>query len=391
MFGNKVIEETEELVIDINKPIKPYQATEEVLTINVSKRNISENKKAELREMYKYVVVNDFDDEYHLSEQERELYDKNHRLKKLVSKQKQKYSNIVDFIKAYRNCLTVLEEISNTNGIYSKEQFMKMVLKNKLYVSGLVFPKFIRKKSMPQMNWDFVAEFLVNPDREDYDILLKSSDDGNDDEEYMKNILSEEDKDLIDTIVEIDRNITPDIFVDEIKKKELKNILRNNPSMALAIKEIKRSQINSKNLSAFAYSLSYGDLEYLESLDNKRGIHYGEMPKFKGSMMNKDDVDRYIRELTDWENEHTTTTYRGRTKTLDEVKLLQIKDDFEKAGWNVRKFYPDVKKKENAKFKKAKKKLAKKQDDIKKKLIGDSIKKEKEIKSKKKKNKKKGK
>ena len=87
-----------------------------------------------LKNGYDCVVVNSFwNDDYDLSEEERE--EKN-SLYKVFAKTRTKRicRRLEDFVDQYRNSLVCLEKVAEDNGLYSKEKFMKLVLKKITYL-----------------------------------------------------------------------------------------------------------------------------------------------------------------------------------------------------------------------------------------------------------------
>ena len=127
---------------------------------------IPPEEKERLLEMYTHVVVQDFEDEYHMSHEEREKmkehYEKFFRLKKGFTK---KIRKLDKYVEACRLCMDIIRDTAESNGIYDPDEFVNMVLRGQASINGLNFPKF-QGKGKKLINWEYVAEFIYDKDKD---------------------------------------------------------------------------------------------------------------------------------------------------------------------------------------------------------------------------------
>lgn len=398
--GSKKKESFETLGMDVKKSKKQKSQIDDfevqTLTLNAKRTQKSEERKAMLRESYKEVVVNDFGDEYHLSEEEKKERNMYYEAFAQLRRCKRKYRKISDYVKVFRLCLDTLDVVANNNNLYTPEKFKMMVAKGDIQVYGLNFPKYIGKDKR-DINWEYISKcisdrsvdlssldrknnnpFDIDFDDEDEVTAMRKRMFGKD---YYKIFGDEAEEDfdeedtafLVENIFaddsleeESDDTETNNLVVKELSGKKMKQVISAFPDVQKFVREAKRRRNDQERLSSFVFDVSADDFEYIERLDNKRGFNSSSTPPvFKGDIMNDSDYKKYLYELDQWERSHTMVNHRGRQRTLDEVREIELKEMLERDGWNIRNMYRNKEKekkieKQNKRDKKNEKKLKQK-------------------------------
>lgn len=335
-----------------------------------------------IKSEYDCVVVHEFGDEYHLSDEERQAKNRYYNTFKVLKKAKRTYRKIDEYVKVMRDALTCLDAVAQNNGLYSPEEFKKLYFRDKIYINGLKLPKY-KGRDRKDLSWEYIAEFILS---------------GNDPKELLKNkndtILTEEEiedqKYLLFTPEEYQKimeSISDESKADELKyfdtdedsqdgtnvvvalsDKESKKIIKGHPEILNAIKEIKRSRKSTDNLRSYAYELTADDIEMIEDYDRRHGyvVSSSEIPKFKGNLMNDKDYKLYMQSLDQYEDDNIKENYHGRLKTIGEIKELELKAVLEESGWNIRALYNNREKEK--KLAKANKEDAKRMKKLKRQL-----------------------
>ena len=86
------------------------------------KRLLTEKEKEELRKEYDIVVVNDYGDEYHMSDEDRKRKFKYYEAFSKIRKCKRKFHKLDDFVRVYRLCMDCLEVVAEGNGVYDRKR-----------------------------------------------------------------------------------------------------------------------------------------------------------------------------------------------------------------------------------------------------------------------------
>lgn len=349
------------------------------------KRELTPEAYRELEKVYETVVVNDYGDEYHMSEEERKRKFTFYEAFAKVRKCKRKFHKLDEYVKAYRLCIDCLQVVANNNGIYSPDEFVKKVLRNQIDVYGLSFPKYIGK-DRKDINWDYVSKFIADKsldvtelsnkhhipvsemdDKDAIDIVFSKK--------HINKILSNPSYNQVFEMRPYDEEYESENFNGVIftaDKKDTKKIVERDPVILKSVKEMVREQKRraqqNQRLNSYAYELSSDDFDYISSIDQKRGYQSeSNIPEFKGDIMNRRDYKRYMKSLDDYENTQIRINYRGKMKTQEEINEIELKDALEAAGWNVRKLYNQ--KEKDKKQKKAYKRDKKRVDELKKRLM----------------------
>lgn len=321
---------------------------------------IPEKQLEEMRKTYEVSCVNDFSDEYHMSEKEREETFQSYSNFKYMLKCKIKHRKLDNFVRAYRIAMDCLEGVAEMNGVYPKNVFIKKVLSGKIKVYGLKIPKYIGKDKK-EINWAYVSDYIMDRTLDPSDLVKEKEVTAFDpvdmtsfDEDFETlfgfSVDNLEDKIQRDTKTdEIKRSI---LDVDEtldseqnavvpLSNKENKFILKDNPAMIHHIRDFKKLMRQQKNLARmYAFEITEDEFEEIENMDRNRGYLNGNiLPTFKGNLMNDSDFKRYMYELDQYEREHIKVEYGGKLISLEEAEDIELKNMLEENGYNVRKFY----------------------------------------------------
>lgn len=347
---------------------------------------ITPERRKQLMELYENVVVHNFGDDYHLSEEERIAKNSLYAAFKKIRVAKRKYSDIVGYVNQMRNCLECLDKVAEANKlIYPKKDFIRDVLSGKIEVYGLIFPKY-KGKDRKEINWDYVSKLILDPSRdpkeelapeEPEEIVVFSEAEA---DSKLKEVFSDEQikeifGDYPDEIREKmsypfdrDEDKIYDGLVLEADYKSAKKLVKQAPEMIRAIKDIKQKRRGNQLLQDYVHQMQEDDFEAIERLDRERGLVFeNDPPEFKGDILNKDDYNRYLYRLQTWEEENVREEYEGSLKTLEEINEEEIKKGLEAHGWNIRNIYGN--KEKEKKLKKAQKEIDRKTKRLKARLL----------------------
>jgi hypothetical protein len=306
---------------------------------------ISPEEEAKLLEQFSTVVTQDFEDEYHMSSKERadmkQRYEKFFKLKNFTKK----IRRLDKFVEAYRICMDIVNDIAETNGIYSPEEFKKKVMSGAITITGLQFPKFQGKKKK-RINWDYVAEFVADPTRdireltEQDEIAQEAEVTANSTEselDYYLRPLAEEEQAALDfRLAKEDDGV---MIGAEIDKKHQKNLLKKVPSMVKIINDAGKSAQSARG-RAHVWDMDSSEMQALKSYDDAiRGKSELAMPKFSGKIHKTSDVDAYVYALDEYLKNNTYVEYNGRLVTEADKEEMEYLAALENAGWNLRNLY----------------------------------------------------
>lgn len=335
------------------------------------------------KQQFDCVVVNDFGDDYHLSEEERKANNEFYSIFKALNKCKHRYSNVVDYINASRKALKCLEAVAERNGRFKKQKFMKMVLNKKIKVGGLFFP-ILKGRANKTISREYLTEYILSgepaedffsePETNFIDHLTTQEQDKyllDDKMRYeISNITDEDSKYSYLTYEKGNESEDVNIILP-LSDKDFKKLSKEFPDLYDAIKEDYRSKKYINDLSGLVHESSYSDYSELEEV-GEYGQGYGnikflsKMPEFKGDMSNSKDYNKYLLKLEEWENTQIEYDYNGKFLTKEQIQSLEMKIEFDKNGINIRNLYSY--KDEEKKLKKLKKKQLQKEKKIRKKL-----------------------
>lgn len=346
---------------------------------------IPQRRIEEMKKEFDCVVVHEYGDEYHLTEEERRAKNRFYEAFKIFRKCKHNYRKLDEYVSAMREALKCLEFVANENGVYDPEEFKKLFLKGKIFVNGLKFPKF-KGREKKDISWDYLTEFILS-DADPIEILPKK---------HEEELITEEDFRIHETLLfdkdELEKILTPlpeedqkeqlkffDVDEDKqdgknknvvvfLDRKGTKKIMKSQPELLYTLKEAKRQNRSIDNLDRLAYDLTSDDIEEISANDQR--YHYSsksDMPEFKGDIMNDKDFYKYFDSLEEFEDTQIKENYAGKLKTKEQIRELELKKQLESDGWNMRNLYDNQEK--EARLKKAAKRDKKRERELKKKLI----------------------
>ena len=329
-------------------------------SIDEAKKNlyISPERRAKMEATYGVVVVHDFGDEYHLTDEEREAQNNYYKLFAKLNKCKRKYRKINEFVDCARISLQCLQAVAENNTVYDVDKFMALAMKEKILVNGWFYPKY-NGRDRKQLSWDYIAEFILS-DKPSTDLLKRKASDTEflTDEELdreaeilfdkgeLEDIFKEPDPDKIFReevhVIDLDEEELRDdssiaIYAD---RSETKEFVKAAPELLILAKELRREMKSSEQVNRFVSDIRMEDIETIEEYDNKRQIvSDSDIPKFNGDITNDKDYHKYLRALKVYEETQIKENYNGKMRTREEIKELQLKDALDSAGWNIRSLY----------------------------------------------------
>lgn len=303
---------------------------------------------------YDVVCLNDFQDMYHMSEEERKRSFQFYEVFREMRMIKIKHRTLNSYVEAYRIMLKVLNAVAEVNGVYEKDEFIKKVLKGKIKVSGLKKPKYVGR-GKKDINWELVSEYILDLDKDPKD-LMKYKNEAyfdcitEDDIKELEEDLGTTIEDYMDSHEDVSDKYLEEIDVEEtdvagmnvvipLSKKEQRNLLKNNRGILIGIKDAAKMRNSnvSRIYSSYAYELTRDAFDEIKERDESTGRI--KLPEFKGSAMNKSDVDRYMYVLDEYDRAHTKIEYNGRYYTPDDIDEMELKRILENNGFDIRKFY----------------------------------------------------
>lgn len=369
--------------VDTDTPLSKNESSGINFQYVRKKKVLTEKRRKELEKLYQTVVVHDYGDEYHLSEEERQkkskYYDAFNRLRKC----KRKFRKLDEYVKVYRLAMNCLRLVANDNGIYDPEKFMRMAIKGQIEVFGLTFPKYIGKDKK-DINWEYVSEFILDESKDPSELVMTKYDMDDDyDDESLESIFEPEVADRImnsiessddeDKVCKPIYDEVPDGYAVLSDKKETKQLLKSNPEILNRIKEDikhtnKKLKLNNRLNNMYLYNMDESDFEIIEEMDRKRGFNTsGELPVFKGDIMNRSDYKKYLYELEEYEKNNIQINYDGKMRTQAEIDEIELKMALERDGWNIRNLYRQ--KDKEKKLKKARKRDKQREKELTAKLL----------------------
>lgn len=366
--GNVVVEKSQ--TVDV---------VSDTISFNAKKKAMSKAKYAELEKIYSRVAIHDYCDEYHLPDDIRKQQSIYYEAFQKVLKAKRKYKKLDEFVIAYRNAFDCLKFVAERNQVYAPEEFMKLVLKRKIHVNGLIFPEY-NGKHRKDINWDYITQFILDPEL-DVSSLKKSKfrdfDDVEDIDDNQLYTASELDYLLDSTDIypvysaaDAEEYQSSVIITD---RSELKTLVSDIPGLVKSISrqvtEERKIETAIRNASRYGYDpQDIDDIEAISDLDRRRKyLSESDIPEFEGDVTNAADVNRYLSQLEEYEETEIKYNYHGKMLTVREIEKLKLDNALEEAGWNLKSLYNctnTLKKKE-----KARRKDRKNQEKLKKRII----------------------
>lgn len=321
---------------------------------------ISPEEMEKLRERYSHMIVQDFEDEYHMSvedrEKVRERYAKFFQLKKYTKK----IRKLDKFVEACRICLDIINDTAENNQIIDPEKFKKMALKGNIDIYGLKFPKF-QGKNKKSINWDYVATYVMDKDKDVNELMKDKMEESAEMEEVRFDDIYTEEKirDMMKPYSDEElREVDLDQFEDSgssfkvassSSKKDRKRLVKLAPGFVHIVKDLQKEQRN-RSRNAMIWQLDEDDMREIEEYDAKYNRKkYGDVPEFKGEATNSDDVEAFLYQMEQWERENTMVEFNGRRITVEEMEDIEYKKMLEANGWNLRNIYGNKEKEKQRK------------------------------------------
>lgn len=308
----------------------------------------------QIKNEFDCTVVHDFGDDFHMTEEEKEKVNQFYSIFKELAVTKSTYRKIDEYVKVMRIALKCLDAVAQDNKVYDPDEFKKMVLKGKIKVYGLRFPRY-KGKDKKHLSWDYITEFILS-EQDPKELLRKNE------TEYLSVEEIEDVKDNLFTEDELERILyidTGENQINEISEKKMKKAITASPEMLRSLKEIRRKDNSGFILqNTYAFDITSEDFEHIQRYDESHNFYSnGKIPKFKGDFNNEDDVNRYLYELKQYELNNIKENYNGSMMSLDEIRELELKKLLEQSGWNIRKLWDnkDTEKKLKQQMKKDKK------------------------------------
>lgn len=355
-FEDEVVEKkelTEEAIQQREKEIEESQNQFEREEIKLSQRKLES-----LREIYSEVVVHDYGDGYHKTEEELDQENVFYGLYRKIQGKKKGYGRIPEFIDATRNCLAFLNAVAENQHVYSKEKFLYLWAKGKIRINGMYLPVY-KGKDRKRISGKSLAEFILS-DADPQEFLQELEAPIIDSEEMLDEqrttMFTQSDYDQIFSHTEEEMDeITGERIIDESKAKTYsdlpiatdlghkgtKQLLKANPGLSSLLREAaKRNRMVEGYSDQMIYNLEEDDMETIAAYDRAYGVKSSsDIPEFKGSLMSKSDYEDYLAELEEWEMKNVKVKQNGKWRTKEEANELSVKDILERNGWNIMKLW----------------------------------------------------
>ena len=359
--------------------------TVDIDTVRAKLPRLKKEREEMMKDEFRTVVVHEFGDEYHLSEEERKKKYKYYEAFKTFSKYKHKFRKFPEYIKAMREALKCLDLVAKDNFVYSPDEFKKLFFRGKIWISGLVLPEF-KGAGRRSVDTEYLTEYILSDApaedflrEEEHEVYTKEEL-----EDAYEVLFSEEDKRIIEREINSDEDEETEIYAPvslyedgenipsnmclPITKKEIKKSIKVLPDLGNLYKKIeKKKKSGSLGMSGFISDMLSADIEEFELYGNNQTIQLSPMPLFKGDMMNDTDYYKYLAKLEDWESTQIKTTYNGKLKTKEEIDAIELRKALENHNWDIRNLFGN--KERMKKLEKIRKEQLQKEKLLKKKLI----------------------
>lgn len=366
------------------EPVSKKVQDVDIETVRAKLPRLKAEREEMIKEEFRTVVVHEFGDEYHLSEEERKKKYKYYEAFKTFSKYKHKFRKFPDYIKAMREALKCLDLVAKDNFVYSPDEFKKLFFRGKIWISGLTLPEF-KGAGRRSVDTEYLTEYILSDaPAEDF---LKEEDHEVYTREELENaydvLFSDEDKRIIEKAINSDEDDeevyapvslyeddedVPDNMVLPVSKKEIKKSIKVLPDLGNLYKSIdKKKKKGSLGMAGFISDMLSADMDELELYDNNQTLVLSRMPEFKGDMMNDKDYYKYLAKLEDWESTQVKTQYNGKLKTKEEIDAIELRKALENHNWDIRNLFGN--KERMKKLEKIRKEQLQKEKLLKKKLV----------------------
>lgn len=385
---NIMVDDNDDTLYQIDEDTGEQVKKEPSINIDIVRAKLPKLKKEReemIKQEFSQVVVHEFGDEYHLSEEERKKKFKYYEAFKSFSKYKHKFRKFPDYIKAMREALKCLDLVAQDNFVYSPDKFKKLFFKGKIWIKGLVLPEF-KGAGRRSVDTEYLLDYILSDapaedflKKDDHEVYTKEElDDAfeelftKEEQEAIDNAIAKDSDDeyfCVPAGVYTDDDDIPDKMIVPISKKEMKKSIKALPDLGNLFKEIeKKSKRGSKiGMSGYISNMLMEDFDNLDEYDGSKEVFLSKMPVFKGDMTNDTDYYKYLAKLDEWERTQIKKQYNGKLKTQEEIDAIELKKALENHNWDIRNLFGN---KERAKkLERIRKEQIRKEKEIKKKLI----------------------
>lgn len=311
--------------------------------MKVQKVRIADSERREMESKYNISLVNDFDDDYALTDEEMHRRSKYWDLYKKVSGARKNLRSMSDYIRVCRDAMAFLKAVAGDNILYDPDEFVEKVLDGSITVVGFEIPRY-KGKNKGNIDWAVVSRYIANPElnANDVDIFDKYSEMTSDGDIEI----TQED---YRNIMRIAVRDCPEL-IETVKQKGNKKKIRLGKSgqfqeisefmSAVTKKEKQISKISDLNTSRGIRDYIDDDIAKLTKSAKKKLVEY-ERPKFTGDVMSDEDFDNYVSEISIWEDDNEWVRVDGRSLRKGDANIYEIKNIFEELGYSVSNMYQE--------------------------------------------------
>lgn len=311
--------------------------------MKVQRVRISESERREMESKYDIALVNDFDDDYALSDDELHAKNKYWDLYRKIANSRKNLRSMSDYIRVCRDAMAFLKAVAKDNVMYDPDEFVEMVLEGKIMLAGFDIPRY-KGKNRNNIDWAVVAKYISDPslNANDADIFDKYSEMTPDEDidltesEYrnMMKIVVRDCPELANTVHQKGNKKK----VKLIKGGQFDEITQFTD--AVTKKEKSVSKITGYNAGSIRGYIE-DDIERIKKSTRKR-FPSAEKPVFTGDIMSKKDYDDYLKEVEMWEADNEwTTAPNGVAIRKGDNEIREIKNIFEEWGYDVSNMYTE--------------------------------------------------
>lgn len=313
--------------------------------MKVQKVRISEEERKSMESKYGISLVNDFDDDYAIDDEEMHRRNKYWDLYKKIANARKNLRSMSDYIRVCRDAMAFLKAVAKDNVIYDEETFVEMVLGGKIKLAGFEIPRY-RGKNKGNIDWSVVAKYIANPElnANDADTFDKYSSMTPDTE---LEISEDEYREILRAMVrdnpELKKNIKQVGNKKKIKISSSDPVFGQVAQFADAVtkKEKRVTRISDMNGSRSISSFIDDDIERITKSTRKKFPAVAK-PVFEGDIMSEKDYDDYIKELEIWEADNEwTKTDEGTAIRKGDLDIKKAKNIFEEYGYDVSNMYQE--------------------------------------------------
>lgn len=312
--------------------------------MKVQRVRISDEERQDMESKYGIALVNDFDDDYALSDEEMHNKNKYWDLYRKIAKARKNLQTMSDYIRVCRDAMSFLKAVAKDNVMYDPDEFIEMVLEGKIILEGFEIPRY-KGKNRNTIDWKVVSKYIANPElnANDVDIFDKYSELSLDDD---LEIDESEYRDLMKIVVRDCPELRKEVHQKGTKKKiklgkggDFEELTEFND--AIAKKEKRINKISQLNGSRSIRDFIEDDIEKITKSTRKK-FPSMERPVFTGDIMSADDYDAYLKEVEMWEADNTwTTTSNGIAIRKGDNEIRELKNIFEEWGYDVSNMYQE--------------------------------------------------